>query len=135
VHDFWQFLSNNFFWIMIGFGLFGGGAFEGGSRILDGHRKNALLTAQLKQVTKENKRMEKLLLKSMDPREVQKVIESDDEHPMDTVARKLDDRSDMINLLHQVQAADRAMPQLPHEIREELDEILLRHRHKRGDRV
>lgn len=38
----------------------------------------------------------------------------------------LDDRSEVIGLLNQVQATDRAYPQLPQELREDIDETLRR---------
>jgi hypothetical protein len=96
--------------------------FFGGGEALAGRRRNAKLRAQVKAGAEENKRLIALLGQ----------IGGSSQAGTDVAAlaarasEALDDRAELIELLNQVQAADRAYPQLPEEIKNDVEQTLRR---------
>lgn len=119
---FWQFLNDNIFWLVIVFVLFGGGLMEGLSKTLDGRRKAKAAIQRAKAAEQEAARMERLLMTSMSQREL---TSGGTESELVTRAQQaITERYQALGLLRDVQSSDKAFPQLPQELRDEIDELI-----------
>jgi hypothetical protein len=104
-------------WLLI---LCGGSAIANGiARVLDGRRKRAVLQVQLEAEQKWVGRLEDQL---------ESALESSGGKSTKFTKNMVKNNSVMFYLLSRVQATDQAYPQLPQELRDELDRILLRYR-------
>jgi hypothetical protein len=123
--NFWTFVNDNWIFVLFFFLIFGGGITE----TLSGRRKNVTLRGHLKVARAERDRLERLLNN--------KALEGapgafDTSKLAVQAAEALDDRSRLVELLNQVQASDRSMPQLPQDLRTEIDETLTALRARRS---
>lgn len=121
-------LIDNFGWLLFVFLFFGGGDVLG--RALSGRRKNARLKGEVETLQRENDRLNELLTSAMgsgpDGPRVAELVEQ--------ARTALDDRSELMDLVTQVQSTDRAVPQLPQELRDQIDQVLVRYRSRLADR-
>jgi hypothetical protein len=118
---FWQFLNDNIFWLVVFGVLFGGGFMEGLSKTFDGRRKAAAAVQRAKAAERETKRLERLLMTSVDRRELTTATDSE---LMQRAQQALTDRYEALGLLRDVQSSDKAFPQLPQDLRDEIDELI-----------
>lgn len=119
VNVFWNDLGSfidSWGWLVIAMGL--GGAGNGLARLLDGRRKRAVLKAQLAAEQRLVQRLESQLTLALEQ----------GGNPTKITNTMLKCNSAMVDLLNRVQASDQAYPQLPYELREELDQLLRHHR-------
>jgi hypothetical protein len=126
---FWQFLNENIFWLVVFGVLFGGGLMEGLSKTFDGRRKAAAAVKRAKQAERESARLERLLMTSMDRREL--TTGGDNADLVDRAQRAITERYEAMGLLRDVQSSDKAFPQLPQELRDEIDEVIERTRFRK----
>ena len=110
-------------WLILLLFLGGGDAI---GRALSGRRANAALKAELKATKNENTNLKELGAAnntSIDGSKIGKLAGQ--------ARDALDDNTDLLNLLHQIHAADCTYPQLAQPIRDHLDDIIGRHRNRR----
>lgn len=122
---FWQFLNDNIFWLVVFGVLFGGGFMEGLSKVFDGRRKAKVAVERAKVAEREVKRMERLLNTSMERREL---TTGNDSELVTRAQQAITDRYEALGLLRDVQSSDKAFPQLPQELRDEIDDLINRSR-------
>jgi hypothetical protein len=125
---FWQFLDNNIVWVIVFGFLFGGGLMEGLSKVFGGRRKAAAAVKRAKAAEKETSRLERLLMTSMDRRALTDVS---DEPLVAKAQQAITDRYEALGLLRDVQSSDKAFPQLPQDLRDEIDELIDRSRFRK----
>jgi hypothetical protein len=121
---FWQFLNDNIFWLVVFGVLFGGGFMEGLSKAFDGRRKAAKAVQRAKSAENEVKRLERLLSTSMSHRELSSA--SGSEELVNRAHEAITDRYEALGLLRDVQTSDKAFPQLPQDLRDDIDALVQR---------
>lgn len=126
---FWQFVNDNIWWVIIFGFLFGGGLMEGLSKVFDGRRKAAAAVKRAKAAEKETARLERLLMTSMDRREL--TAGAPDSELVSRAQQAITDRYEALGLLRDVQSSDKAFPQLPQDLRDEIDELIERSRFRK----
>jgi hypothetical protein len=114
---FWQFLNDNIFWLVVFGVLFGGGFMEGLS-------KAAKAVQRAKSAENEVKRLERLLSTSMSHREL--TGSSGSEELVSRAHQAITDRYEALGLLRDVQTSDKAYPQLPQDLRDDIDTLVQR---------
>lgn len=123
-------LINDWGWLLVLAAVCGGGDVV--ARALSGRRANARLRGELKATKAELKgaRAELQRMHELVASTTRVLTSGGDGADVAALAEQargaLDDRAHVLDLLSQVQAADRAYPQLPQELREDLDHALLR---------
>lgn len=109
-----------------------GGAGERISYLLEQRRKTAKLKAELRATKSENARLVELLRGATDVHGLIGNAQGGDMAQLAAQASQaLNERTELLTLLHQVQAADQAWPQLPREVRDEIDAAVDRYRPRR----
>lgn len=118
-------LVNDWGWLLV-FALFAGGG-DAFGRALSGRRANQKLRGELKATKAENARIHELMSNTTRALGSGQGGDSADVAALAEQARvALDDRALVLDLLSQIQATDRAWPQLPQDLRDEIDRALLR---------
>lgn len=116
-------LVNDWGWLLVIAVVGGGGDAIG--RALSGRRANQKLRGELKATKAELGRVHELVKNTS--RALDSGRGAGDVGALAEQARSaLDDRAHVLDLLSQIQATDRAWPQLPQELRDDIDQALLR---------
>jgi len=131
VNDVWHALADairegGFISIVICALLLGGlgGVIE---RVFGGRGKAAVAKAQLKAAQRENARLNDLLRHVNDAHRLGVTAQQGDVGKLAAQAhRALTERAELLSIVDRVHGADRAYPQLPQELRDNIDATLLR---------
>lgn len=114
LHAIAQAITNNELLSVILLFMLLGGAGERVSHLLEQRRRAAMLKAEMKAANRKNSRLVELLRSATDTRALIGGVQNGDVAALAKQASQaLSERTELLTLLHQVQAADRAWPQLP----------------------